>query len=205
MKTFIVFAGVVAVLFFGVPSKAVGQKTAYKTIDGTISDYSCGDNCYLTITDNKGKEHVGLCSSPVCTRWNADTAMPDSYRGKRVTVTVGKGRLFTGDGRAAGTMDAFIKIRILPPRTNVSTQAGGENWFVILGSFPKSQLKNANQRLKYVQNLGYQASIIDTDDYAGLRDGFYSIVLGPYSKADAQRSLSSIRSRIRDAYVKSGG
>jgi UDP-galactopyranose mutase len=44
------------VLFIAAPNKVLAQKTkTVRTIEGKISDYECGDNCYLTIIDKKGK------------------------------------------------------------------------------------------------------------------------------------------------------
>jgi hypothetical protein len=112
MKTLFVLASVMVVLFLASPNKIEAQKRkAAKIIEGTISGYYCGDNCYLTITDNKGKEHTGLCTAPVCTKWNENAMMPDSYKGKRVKVTVGKGRRLTGAGDVVDTMDAFTRIQ----------------------------------------------------------------------------------------------
>ena len=114
MKTLFILASIMIVLFLAAPNKADAQKrTTVRTLVGTITVFDCGDNCYLTITDSKGKEHVGLCAArPLCTKWNANTAMPNSYKGKRVTVTVGKGKQYNGAGQVMGTMDAFITIRL---------------------------------------------------------------------------------------------
>jgi hypothetical protein len=98
----------------GGESTKKGKSKAAKTIEGTISGYECGDNCYLTITDQKGKEHTGLCTAhPLCTRWNAEVMMPDSYKGKRVKVTIGKGTQLDGSGNVMGPMDAFTRIQFL--------------------------------------------------------------------------------------------
>lgn len=114
MKTLSVLASVMVVLFLAAPNKIEAQKRkAAKIIEGTISGYLCGDNCYLTITDKRGKEHTGLCSAPVCRKWNAVAIMPDSYKGKRVKVTIGKGTLLTYDGHVVGTSDAFTSIQFL--------------------------------------------------------------------------------------------
>lgn len=118
MKTLFVLASVMVVLFLTAPNNVEAQKRkAAKIIEGTISDYACGDNCYLTIIDRKGKEHIGLCTAPVCSKWNRDVMMPDSYRGKRVRVTIGKGKQLTGAGEVVGTMDAFTSVQFLtaPP------------------------------------------------------------------------------------------
>ncbi|HRI02749.1 MAG TPA: SPOR domain-containing protein [Pyrinomonadaceae bacterium] len=90
-------------------------------------------------------------------------------------------------------------------QSNVTPVPSSGNWFVILGSYPKSKPDKADQRLRYVKTLGYEASIIDTNNYSGLRGGLFAVVLGPYSKVDAQRVLSSVKPSIRDAYAKSGG
>jgi hypothetical protein len=39
--------------------------------------------------------------------------MPESYKGKRVKVTVGKGTQLNGSGDVVGTMDAFTRIQFL--------------------------------------------------------------------------------------------
>jgi hypothetical protein len=114
MKNLFILVTVMAVLFIAAPNKVMAQKAkAVRIIEGTISEYSCGDNCYLTITDKKGKKHEGLCTAPLCSAWNDKTEMPKSYKGKRVKVTVGKGTQYDGAGNVMGKMDAFIKIQLL--------------------------------------------------------------------------------------------
>lgn len=77
-------------------------------------------------------------------------------------------------------------------------------WFVILGSFPKSDYASANQRLQYVRGSGYDASIIDTDNYPGLRAGLWAVVMGPYSKSYATTLVTQMKAVRSDAYIKSG-
>jgi hypothetical protein len=102
----------------GGESRKRGKGEAAKIIEGTISGYECGDNCYLTITDQKGIEHIGLCTArPICTNWNQNAMMPNSYKGKRVRVTIGKGAQLTGAGEAVGTVDAFIRIQFTESET----------------------------------------------------------------------------------------
>ncbi len=86
-----------------------------KTIEGVISNYECGDNCYLTIVDAKGNEHTGLCAAAPCDEWNSDSEMPAAYRGKKVKVTVGKGRQLNGEGEEMGAVDAFVTIQFEAP------------------------------------------------------------------------------------------
>jgi hypothetical protein len=109
-----ILVSVMVFIFIAAPNKVNGQKAkTVRTIEGTISEYSCGDNCYLTITDKKGKKHEGLCAAPLCSKFNETTEMPKKYKGKRVKVTVGKGKRFDGGGNFMDNYDAFIKIQIL--------------------------------------------------------------------------------------------
>lgn len=119
MKTFFVLASVTVILFLAAPNKIEAQKRKpTKILEGTITDYECGDNCYLTITDKKGKEHIGLCAArPLCTKWNAEAIMPERYKGRSVKVTIAKGRLLTGAGDVAGTMDAFTTLQFTESET----------------------------------------------------------------------------------------
>jgi hypothetical protein len=82
-------------------------------MEGTITDFGCGDNCYLTIMDGQGTEHSALCAASFCDAWNDAAAMPSMYMGKRVRVVIGKGTQYTYDGEAVGTMDAFTSIQLL--------------------------------------------------------------------------------------------
>lgn len=103
-------------LCFLSPAHAGNKKPASKTLVGTISEFECGDNCYLTITDKKGQEHNALChDDSICEKLM--TAQEDKklggYKGKKVKVTVGTGNQVDGNGTVMGTMDAFIKIQLL--------------------------------------------------------------------------------------------
>ncbi len=90
------------------PSTSTG-----KTLTGEISAYDCGDNCYLTVTDSKGQEHIGLCTAATCDSWNENASMPANYLHKKVKVTVGKGTQVDGSGNTMGEMDAFDMITFL--------------------------------------------------------------------------------------------
>lgn len=82
--------------------------------------------------------------------------------------------------------------------------AGGITWFVVLGSYPKSQSANANSRLSSIKSLGFDARIISTDEFPGFKSGLVSVVSGPLSKAAADSLLADMQSSVSDAYVKSG-
>lgn len=103
-------------LCFLSPAHATNKNTTAKTLVGTITRFECGDNCYLTITDKKGKEHNALCfDDSICEKLM--TVQEDKklggYKGKKVKVTVGIGDQVDGNGTVMGTMDAFIKIQLL--------------------------------------------------------------------------------------------
>jgi hypothetical protein len=114
MKTLFVLASIAGVLFLADANRVEAKSAKVtKVIEGTIAGFGCGDNCYLTITDKKGKEHTGLCSAPLCNEWNAQGMMPERYKGTRVKVTVSRGTRFDGAGRVVDTFEAFTKIRLL--------------------------------------------------------------------------------------------
>jgi hypothetical protein len=68
------------------------------------------------LSDNhrqKGKEHHGLCTAHICSKWNESTVMPKKYKGKIVKVTVGKGTRYDGGSDVVDKYDGFIKIQFL--------------------------------------------------------------------------------------------
>lgn len=84
-----------------------------KGVEGRISHFDCGDNCYLTITDEQGKEYTGLCLAAICNEWNGAAAMPDRFKAEKVRVVIGKGTQYDGEGKVMGTHDAFTTIQLL--------------------------------------------------------------------------------------------
>ena len=81
-----------------------------KVVTGVISDFGCGDGCYLTITDQQGVEHSGYCSAKICDAWNESGEMPSKYRGKKVKTTVGASMQVDGAGNEMGEIGDFLKI-----------------------------------------------------------------------------------------------
>jgi hypothetical protein len=90
------------------PSKSIG-----KTIEGVITEYGCGDNCYLTIVDNQKNELAGLCAAPLCQAWNEAVDMPAEFKGKKVRVTVENGIRYDGNGNPVDEMESFVEIKLL--------------------------------------------------------------------------------------------
>ena len=85
-----------------------------QTLIGTIASYECGDNCYLTVKDEQGTDHVALCTAPECTSWNELAEMPASFLQRKVQVSVGRAKQYDGAGNEMGEMDAFDSITFLP-------------------------------------------------------------------------------------------
>ncbi len=83
-------------------------------------------------------------------------------------------------------------------------QPSSGTWFVILGSYPKSDYEKANQRLQDVQGSGHDATIIDTDNYPGFKGGLWAVVMGPYAKSAAKSVAAQMKSVRSDVYIKSG-
>ena len=102
-----------AALPFGANQMEAQKSKAANIMEGTISNFGCGDNCYLTITDGKGKEHIGLCLAPLCNAWAGLQEMPAQYKGKRVQVMIGKGKQYNASGKVMGTHDAFTRVQLL--------------------------------------------------------------------------------------------
>ncbi len=90
-----------------------------------------------------------------------------------------------------------------PKPTETPAPADGR-YFVILGSFPQSQAARARQRLLAARSKGLNARIINTSNFPGLRSGLIAVVMGPYSKSEAQNALRKARSVSGDAYIKAG-
>lgn len=86
---------------------------ASKTLEGLITSYECGDNCYLVITDKQGEQHSGLCTATLCEPWNEVAEMPTKFQNQKVKVTVGTGTQYDGGGNVMGEMDAFETIKLL--------------------------------------------------------------------------------------------
>ncbi len=77
-------------------------------------------------------------------------------------------------------------------------------WLVIMASIPQASQSEAQRRLAGVQQDVPQAYLVNSDEYANLRNGFLVVVEGPYAKDYAEQRLHGIRRFVPDAYVKAG-
>jgi hypothetical protein len=94
-----------------------------------------------------------------------------------------------------------------PATTNTApspTPTPEGRWFIILGTFPKTDLNKANERLIFARHKGFDARLIDTDEYPNLKDGTWAVAMGPFRKENAQKLINDVRPVFSDAYVKSG-
>ena len=113
---------------------------------------------------------------------------------------------------SAGTNPRNSDNRNVRPASNSNTAANtvpdqptsGQTWFVIVGSYSKSTRAAAEQRLLEVKAAGYDAQIIDTDDYPGLSPNYWAVVSGPYSQANALTVKSDMYDDFPQVYMKSG-
>lgn len=90
-----------------------------------------------------------------------------------------------------------------PPVDKAPSPTTG-TWLVILQTLSKAERGKADQRTSVLRSLGYEARVVDTNQYPKLRNGFLAVVLGPYSKNEAQNALKKVRSVAPDSYLKSG-
>ncbi len=88
------------------PELKVGQVVA-----GRIKRYICGDNCYLIITTENGREIEGLCVAKECREWNRRAELPRHLVGRMVSVTIGRGHQTTASGIVMGEWTSFTAVR----------------------------------------------------------------------------------------------
>jgi tetratricopeptide (TPR) repeat protein len=77
-------------------------------------------------------------------------------------------------------------------------------WLVIAGTWPPTEVGKLNARLSLLSANGIRARIVKTDDYPKLSPGLSAVVLGPFSKDQAQAQLSSVQAGVPDAFIKEG-
>ena len=75
-------------------------------------------------------------------------------------------------------------------------------WYVIVGSFPRNQRRQANAQASRVNAHGYNMNVYESSVYGGLTPGLLVVMDGPYSRRQAQRVLNSVRSVVKGAYIK---
>jgi serine/threonine protein kinase len=105
-----------------------------------------------------------------------------------------------------GSLDHRLNTRQARPTESIPNLSESEpragSWFVVLGSYPKTDWEKANQRLKFIKDLGRDARLVDTDNHPKFRPGLWAVVMGPYAKSDASKIAQGLRPTVPDAYIK---
>lgn len=90
------------------------------------------------------------------------------------------------------------------PSSSASATPSSGRYFVVVSSFSKSKVSEAENRRTQAVRYGLPVTVVITDDYPNLASGLRAVVLGPYSKGDAEVALRSARRFYADAYIKAG-
>lgn len=80
----------------------------------------------------------------------------------------------------------------------------GGRWFVILGSFPKDEIDRATERMDNLRRQGLDARVVSSDDYPNFKSGLWLVVMGPFTRSQAEEALGQARPKVKDAYTKAG-
>lgn len=75
-------------------------------------------------------------------------------------------------------------------------------WYVIVGSFPRNQRRQANAHAARVRAQGYNMNVYNSGDFGALTPGLWVVMDGPYTQRQAQRVLNNVRSVVKGAYIK---
>ncbi len=89
------------------------------------------------------------------------------------------------------------------PSTPTTSSVAGD-WFVIAGSYPHASVAQAEILLHRLQAQGLPVRLVNTDSYAKLSNGLYSVVVATNSRSSAFHALEGVKQYVSDAYVKKG-
>lgn len=94
--------------------------------------------------------------------------------------------------------------KALPLGHNRSTGRESGTWLVIAGSWSPNENQKLNARMNLLSSNGIRARVVKTDDFPKLSPGLSAVVLGPFSKDQAQAQLVTVQSSVPDAFIKEG-
>jgi cell division septation protein DedD len=80
----------------------------------------------------------------------------------------------------------------------------GGRWFVILGSFPKDEIDRATERMDNLRRQGMDVRVVSSDDYPNFKSGLWLVIMGPFTRNQAEDVLRQARPKVKDAYTKAG-
>ena len=98
--------------------------------------------------------------------------------------------------------DLRKRVAEVQPDDKKVVERSSARWFVVTGSFPKPQRAKANQRRSEVRNAGYEAVIVDSNDYDNLADGLLVVVIKATTREQAFSIKDRVAGQLGDAYVK---
>lgn len=75
-------SSVVILAIVGLGASVLAKEPA--KLIGTVKNFECGDNCYLTILTREGVEVSGLCVAKECMPWNKEVAILRKLLGRKV-------------------------------------------------------------------------------------------------------------------------
>ena len=129
------------------------------------------------------------------------TGAPLKAGRKRLILSAGIALLFLI--AAVGYMTVWMESAGNPTDgANVADSRAG-SWLVIAGSYNRADRKAAEQRQSALESAGFDAQIIDSDQYPALSPNLLVVVLGPVeTKESANQILFGVQKMVHDAYVK---
>lgn len=177
------------------PPHGSASMSGPRTLEGTIVEHSCGDNCYLTIALPGGQRQTGLCAAPLCQPWNANDEMPGYYVHRPVRVTIEVGSQYDGNHEFIGEMDAFAAIELIgdhgpaapepvAARDDPPATAEASGWALRVSS--DRELEDAKRIESHMKSAGFDAEIVEHDNY-------YCVIIGGYaSERDARGDVDRV-------------
>ena len=77
------------------------------TTTARLVGFECGDNCWLSVKDARGRRESVLCNAPQCERWMSLGTLPKRLVGKRVKMSMRMGKAMSGDVVMAESPEVF--------------------------------------------------------------------------------------------------
>jgi Caspase domain len=101
---------------------------------------------------------------------------------------------------------AEAQVADVPPEEERSVDPppsrGNLRWGVVLGSFKKSDTSKARSRMKAARAQGFDAQLIDTDDYGRLTPGLFAVVIAADNRSAALELAAEVQNVFGDAFAK---
>ena len=159
---------------------------AQQTLTGKIKSFECGDNCYLTIRTDQGRDETALCAAKACDPWNEVADMPKSVVGRAVRVTLGTRTQVDGGGNRMGRMKSFRTMTFVDGTSPSPT--AGMRMFNIYASVKDSDSQYPAKTTDLQRKLracGVETQSDFTYNFQQMTQGLVIVYSGPYPSAAA--------------------